>query len=60
MVETNISFPYLVEMLKFKEQSIGSMKIAKQFQGTPLIAGATQPGRPSRLERTTTRDDNIA
>jgi len=39
-VETNISFPDLVEMLKRKEQSVESTKIAKQFQGTPLIAGA--------------------
>jgi len=39
-VETDISFPNLVDMLKRKEQSIKSTKIAKQFQGTPLIAGA--------------------
>jgi len=39
-VETNSSFPNLVEMLERKEQSIESTKIAKQFQGTPLIAGA--------------------
>jgi len=40
MVETNISFPNLVGKLKSKEQSIKSSKITKQFQGTPLIAGA--------------------
>jgi len=40
MVETDISFPNLVGMLKCKEQSIDSTKIAKQFQGTPLITGA--------------------
>jgi len=40
MVETDISFPDLVDMLKRKEQLIKSMKITKQFQGTPLIAGA--------------------
>jgi len=40
MVETDISFPNLVDMLKRKEQSMESTKIAKQFQGTPLIAGA--------------------
>jgi len=39
-VETNISFPNLVDMLKCKEQSIKPTKITKQFQGTPLITGA--------------------
>jgi len=39
-VETDISFPNLVDMLKSKEQSTKSTKIAKPFQGTPLIAGA--------------------
>jgi len=39
-VETDISFPNLQDMLKRKEQSIKSTKITKQFQDTPLIAGA--------------------
>jgi len=39
-VETDISFPNLVDMLKCKEQSIESTKIAKQFQGTSLISEA--------------------
>jgi len=54
-VETNISFLNLVEMLMLKEQSIKSTKMAKQFPSLQELT-STQPGRPSRVEKTTAKD----